>query len=65
MACPEFFNADPEASGNVSYARHGGFIEGAEMFDAVFFQMSGAEAKTTDLVRPMEGFHVTSKCVER
>ena len=28
------------------YARHGGFIEGAEMFDSGLFGMSAAEAQT-------------------
>ncbi|CAL1148755.1 unnamed protein product [Cladocopium goreaui] len=44
----EFFDPDMEALGNVMYARHGGFIEGAEMFDSGFFGMSAAEAKTID-----------------
>lgn len=35
-----------QALGNVMYARHGGFVEGAEMFDSGFFGMSAAEAKT-------------------
>ena len=30
------------------YARHGGFVEGAEFFDSGFFGMSAAEAKTID-----------------
>ncbi|CAE7941878.1 ppsD, partial [Symbiodinium necroappetens] len=37
-----------EALGNVMYARHGGFVEGAEFFDSGFFGMSAAEAKTID-----------------
>ncbi|CAK9055131.1 unnamed protein product [Durusdinium trenchii] len=44
----EFFDPDMEALGNVMYAKHGGFVEGAEMFDSGFFGMSAAEAKTID-----------------
>ena len=44
----ESFNPDPEAQGNFTYAKHGGFIEGAECFDTQFFGMSAAEAKTID-----------------
>ncbi|CAE7036228.1 pikAI, partial [Symbiodinium sp. CCMP2456] len=31
-----------------TYARHGGFIEGAELFDLTYFGLGTAEAKTTD-----------------
>ncbi|CAK0879996.1 unnamed protein product [Prorocentrum cordatum] len=44
----EYFNPDQDAGGNFMYARHGGFVEGAELFDAQHFGMSGAEAKTID-----------------
>lgn len=44
----EFFDADPEAIGNVTYSRHGGFVDGVELFDPQFFGMSAAEAKTID-----------------
>ncbi|CAJ1416737.1 unnamed protein product [Effrenium voratum] len=44
----ECFDPDMEALGNVMYAKHGSFVEGAEFFDCGFFGMSAAEAKTID-----------------
>ncbi|CAE7874991.1 eryA [Symbiodinium necroappetens] len=44
----EVFAEDIEALGNVMYVRHGGFVQGAELFDAGCFGMSAAEAKAID-----------------
>ncbi|MDL4815440.1 type I polyketide synthase [Actinomadura opuntiae] len=41
------YDPDPDAAGKV-YAREGGFIEGADGFDAEFFAMSPREAMATD-----------------
>ncbi|CAM9878889.1 unnamed protein product, partial [Chrysoparadoxa australica] len=42
-----FYDSNPDAL-EKGYARHGGFIEGAELFDNTFFGISAAEAKTMD-----------------
>ncbi|CAJ1367639.1 unnamed protein product [Effrenium voratum] len=44
----EVYDADAEAAGNVMYVRHGGFVDGAELFDCGFFGMSPAEVKCID-----------------
>ncbi|CEM18661.1 unnamed protein product, partial [Vitrella brassicaformis CCMP3155] len=43
----EHYDGDPDMEGKM-YIREGGFIDGAEMFDAAFFRISPAEAKTMD-----------------
>jgi acyl transferase domain-containing protein/NADPH:quinone reductase-like Zn-dependent oxidoreductase/acyl carrier protein len=42
-----YFDADADVPGKI-YCKHGGFIDGAEMFDAGLFGLSGAEVKTID-----------------
>ncbi|CAE7303207.1 pikAII [Symbiodinium sp. CCMP2456] len=42
-----YYSADPDAPGK-TYAKHGGFIEGAELFDPSCFALSAAEAATID-----------------
>ena len=44
----EVFSPDTEALGGVTYARHGGFVEGAELFDPRFFGMSPNESLMVD-----------------
>nr|AKG25414.1 putative polyketide synthase [Hematodinium sp. SG-2015] len=43
----DFYDPNPDAEGK-TYARHGAFIDGAEFFDAAFFGISDAEAKSMD-----------------
>ena len=43
----QYYSADPDAPGK-TYAKHGGFIEGAELFDPSCFSLSAAEAATID-----------------
>ncbi|CAJ1343367.1 unnamed protein product, partial [Effrenium voratum] len=42
-----YYSADPDEPGK-TYAKHGGFIEGAELFDPGCFGLSAAEAGTMD-----------------
>ncbi|CAE7256047.1 pikAII [Symbiodinium microadriaticum] len=42
-----YYSADPDAPGK-TYTKHGGFIEGAELFDPSCFALSAAEAATID-----------------
>ena len=42
-----YYSPDPDEPGK-TYAKHGGFIEGAELFDPSCFALSAAEAATID-----------------
>ena len=42
-----YYSPDPDAPGK-TYAKHGGFIEGAELFDPSCFGLSAAEASSID-----------------
>ncbi|HEY5256371.1 MAG TPA: type I polyketide synthase, partial [Acidobacteriaceae bacterium] len=42
-----YFNADADAPGSM-YTRHGGFLEGVDLFDAAFFGISPREAVAMD-----------------
>ena len=42
-----YYSSDPDAPGK-TYAKHGGFIEGAELFDPSCFGLSPAEAASID-----------------
>ena len=44
---PRYYSSDPDAPGK-TYAKHGGFIEGAELFDPSCFGLSPAEAASID-----------------
>ena len=44
---PRYYSSDPDAPGK-TYAKHGGFIEGAELFDPSCFGLSPAEAAAID-----------------
>ena len=43
----DFYDADPEASGRMT-ARHGGYLDQVDQFDAAFFGISGREADSMD-----------------
>lgn len=44
---PRYYSSDPDAPGK-TYAKHGGFIEGADLFDPSCFGLSPAEAASID-----------------